>query len=346
MTEPSRTVAIQTVFGYTDRLSARPGERISLHVSCEGPSAYTAAIVRLHHGFDGSQGPGFLETIVPSTIDGEYPGRKYTCQPGSYVEIDDPAGLAALPDGFVVRAAIFPTLPRNDRSGTIGAYRISKSSVATGDSVPVPQQSVRLDFELEVGIVIGVAGHDVAPADGWSHVFGFTVFNDWSGRDLQGREMKVNLGPAKGKDFATTVGPVLVTADELEPRLDADGFLDLAMVVLVNGEEVGRDLLSNMGWPIGDLVAYASRDTWVQPGDLLGSGTCGNGGCLAELWGRRGGLDPRPLQPGDVVTMIVEGIGAISNQVVAGGPTPAIGAARPRPRTRPDESRVSSLLRG
>ncbi len=130
MTEPSRTVAIQTVFGYTDRLSARPGEQISLHVSCEGPSAYTAAVVRLHHGFDGSQGPGFLETIVPSTIDGEYPGRKYICQPGSYVEIDDPAGLTALPDGFEVRAAIFPTLPRNDRSGTIGAYRISKSSVA------------------------------------------------------------------------------------------------------------------------------------------------------------------------------------------------------------------------
>ena len=100
MTEPSRTVAIQTVFGYTDRLSARPGEQISLHVSCEGPSAYTAAVVRLHHGFDGSQGPGFLETIVPSTIDGKYPGSKYSCQPGSYVEIDDP-GRSADPPGRI-----------------------------------------------------------------------------------------------------------------------------------------------------------------------------------------------------------------------------------------------------
>jgi 2-keto-4-pentenoate hydratase/2-oxohepta-3-ene-1,7-dioic acid hydratase in catechol pathway len=216
--------------------------------------------------------------------------------------------------------------------------------VASGDPVPVPQESVRLDFELEVGIVVGAAGHDVAPADGWSHVFGFTVFNDWSARDLQGREMKVNLGPAKGKDFATTMGPVLVTADELAPYLDDDGFLDLAMVVLVNGEEIGRDLLSNMGWPVGDLVAYASRDTWVQPGDLLGSGTCGNGGCLAELWGRRGRLDPRPLQPGDVVTMAVEGIGVLTNQVVAGPATPAIKAARPRSRTRPDDVRVARLL--
>lgn len=130
MTELSHTVAIQTVFGYTDRLSARPGQPVSLHVSCEGVDAYSAALVRLHHGFDGSAGPGFLETVVPSLIDGEYAGRHYRSQPGSYVEIDDPSGVADFPDGFVIRAAIFPTLPRNDRSGTIGAYRISKSSVA------------------------------------------------------------------------------------------------------------------------------------------------------------------------------------------------------------------------
>jgi 2-keto-4-pentenoate hydratase/2-oxohepta-3-ene-1,7-dioic acid hydratase in catechol pathway len=216
--------------------------------------------------------------------------------------------------------------------------------VATGDPVPVPQNSARLDFELEVGIVIGRTGHNVDPAEAWQHIFGFTVFNDWSARDLQGREMKVNLGPAKGKDFATTVGPVLVTADELVPRRDHDGFLDLAMVVLVNDVEVGRDLLSNLGWPIGDLVAYASRDTWVHPGDLLGTGTCGNGGCLAELWGRRGSLDPRPLRPGDVVTMAVEGIGVISNRVVEGSSTPSVRPARERPRSRPDDARLEALV--
>ncbi|HTY71634.1 MAG TPA: fumarylacetoacetate hydrolase family protein [Actinomycetes bacterium] len=213
--------------------------------------------------------------------------------------------------------------------------------VATGDPVPVPQASARLDFELEVGIVIGRSGHDLAPARAHENVFGFTIFNDWSARDLQSREMKVNLGPAKGKDFATTIGPVIVTADELRDHLGSDGFLDLAMVVSVNGSEVGRDLLSNMGWPIGDLVAYASRDTWVHPGDLLGTGTCGNGGCLAELWGRSGSLVPPPLQPGDVVTMTVEGIGTITNEVVAGVATPAIPRARQRPRNRPDDARLA-----
>ncbi len=102
------------------------------------------------------------------------------------------------------------------------------------------------------------------------------------------------------------------------------------MRVSVNGAEVGQDLLSNMGWPFEELIAYASRGTRVRAGDVLGSGTCGNGGCLAELWGRRGELDPPPLRPGDVVEMTVEGIGTIRNRVVAGR-VPAAGRARPAP---------------
>ena len=194
--------------------------------------------------------------------------------------------------------------------------------VGPGEPVAIPAGCSRLDYELEVGIIIGTPGSNIRPEDGLSHVFGLTILNDWSARDIQGREMKVGLGPAKGKDFANTIGPVLVTMDEFAGRIDADGFLDLGMAVAVNGVETGRDLLSNMGWPIGDLVAYASRETWVHPGDLLGSGTCGNGGCLAELWGRSGGLDPRPLVAGDVVTMWVEGIGRISTSVVEGRDVP------------------------
>jgi 2-keto-4-pentenoate hydratase/2-oxohepta-3-ene-1,7-dioic acid hydratase in catechol pathway len=206
--------------------------------------------------------------------------------------------------------------------------------VGAHDDVPVPPGSERFDFELEVAVVIGKDGASLTPEIAGEHVFGYTILNDWSARDLQSREMKVNLGPAKGKDSASTLGPWLVTADELEPYRDDDGFLALDMRVSVNGEEIGQDLLSNMGWPFEELISYASRGTQVRAGDVLGSGTCGNGGCLAELWGRRGELSPPPLQPGDVVEMTVEGIGTIRNRVVAGLDLPPVAPARSRPRAR------------
>jgi len=211
------------------------------------------------------------------------------------------------------------------------------SVLATGDTVVFPAASVRRDFELEVAAVIGaVPGRDgahLAPDEAGAHIFGYTIMNDWSARDVQGREMAVRLGPAKGKDFGTTLGPVLVTADEVADLHDDDGFLQLELEVLVNGETVGTDLLSNMGWPFRDLVAYASRDTRVVPGDVLGSGTSGRG-CLAELWGRAGALVPAPLQPGDEVVMRVERIGEIRNVVGESRPTPPIPPARPRSRAR------------
>jgi 2-keto-4-pentenoate hydratase/2-oxohepta-3-ene-1,7-dioic acid hydratase in catechol pathway len=206
--------------------------------------------------------------------------------------------------------------------------------IGAHDDVAVPPGSELFDFELEVAVVVGRDGASLTPEQAREHVFGYTILNDWSARDLQRREMKVNLGPAKGKDSASTLGPWLTTADELEPHRDADGFLPLDMRVSVNGVEIGRDLLSNMGWPFEDLISYASRGTEVRAGDVLGSGTCGNGGCLAELWGRRGGLTPPPLQPGDVVEMTVEGLGTIRNRVVPGLDLPPVGPARSRPRTR------------
>jgi 2-keto-4-pentenoate hydratase/2-oxohepta-3-ene-1,7-dioic acid hydratase in catechol pathway len=206
--------------------------------------------------------------------------------------------------------------------------------VGAHDDVAVPPGSQRFDFELEVAVVVGRDGASVTPEQARDHVFGYTILNDWSARDLQFREMAVRLGPAKGKDSATTLGPWLVTADELEPYRDAEGFLQLDMRVGVNGTEIGQDLLSNMGWPFEELISYASRGTEVRAGDVLGSGTCGNGGCLAELWGRRGEPTPPPLRPGDVVEMTVEGIGTIRNRVVEGLDLPPVAPARPRPRTR------------
>jgi 2-keto-4-pentenoate hydratase/2-oxohepta-3-ene-1,7-dioic acid hydratase in catechol pathway len=204
-----------------------------------------------------------------------------------------------------------------------------------GDGIPMPPGSTVLDFELEVAAVIGREGRDLTPEQARDHILGYTVFNDWSARDLQSAEMTVGLGPCKGKDTATTLGPYLVTADELAPYRDPDGFLRLALTAEVNGEVVGRDLLSNMSWTFEEMVAYASRGTRVLPGDVLGSGTCGNGGCLAELWGRRGGRDPRPLKPGDTVTLTVEGVGRVTNTVVPGPDPVAIPAGRRRSRERP-----------
>jgi 2-keto-4-pentenoate hydratase/2-oxohepta-3-ene-1,7-dioic acid hydratase in catechol pathway len=200
--------------------------------------------------------------------------------------------------------------------------------VATGADVPVPPGCELLDFELEVAAVIGTSGRDLSPEEAFDHIAAFTIFNDWSARDLGAREIRLGLGMAKAKDAASTVGPWLVTVDELADRRHGDTY-DIALVSSVNGVELGRDNLSSMAWSFGSLVAYASRGAWVRPGDLLASGTCA-GGCLAEQWGRRGRLDPPPLAPGDEVTLRAEGIGEVTNRVVAGAKPRDIPKAKPR----------------
>lgn len=205
--------------------------------------------------------------------------------------------------------------------------------IGSGAEVPMPPGSELLDFECEVGIVIGRDGYNLSVEQAAEHIAGLTIFNDWSARDLQRREMQLGLGPAKGKDTATTLGPVLVSVDELADAA-ADGFWDLRMTARVNGTEIGGDSLANMAWSFAELIAYASRGTWVRRGDVIGSGTCG-GGCLAELWGWRGTTDPPPLAVGDVVELSVEGIGTISNRVVAGPESHPIPEARRRSWSAP-----------
>ncbi|MGH1549617.1 fumarylacetoacetate hydrolase family protein [Leifsonia poae] len=214
-------------------------------------------------------------------------------------------------------------------------YFTNPHTVLGPDDVLAPPETERLDFELEVAAVIGGPGGSNLTAEAAGEaIFGYTIMNDWSARDLQSREMKVRLGPAKGKDFGTTLGPWIVTADEFDPFVDEDGFLAIRAEVAVNGERIGHDLVSNMGWPFAELVAYASRNSRVVAGDVLGSGTTGNGGCIAELWGRRGTLDPAPLREGDVVRMTVEGIGVVENRVGVAVAAPELRPARVRSRAR------------
>lgn len=200
------------------------------------------------------------------------------------------------------------------------------ATIGSGTPVPMPPGCEVLDFELEVAAVIGTAGFNLSIAEAADHIAGFTILNDWSARDLQSREMRVGLGPAKGKDTATTLGPVLVTPDELADR-ESGGRYDLTMEVFVNDTRIGGDTLANMAWTFAELIAYASRGTWVRPGDVLGSGTCGSG-CLAELWGWRGDRQPPPLRVGDTVRMTVQGIGTVHNTVVAGPPLHEVPPAR------------------
>jgi len=198
------------------------------------------------------------------------------------------------------------------------------------DDVAMPPDTERLDFELELAAVICRDVRNVGPEEARAAIGGYCVMNDWSARDVQGREMTLGVGPSKGKDFATTIGPWVVTTDELEDSRDEDGFLDLAMSVSVNGEAVGRDRSGHMGWSFEQLVSYASRASWVKAGEVIASGTCATG-ALAETWGRTGQLVPPPLRTGDVVEMSIERIGTLSNRVVASDEVvPPIPTARRR----------------
>jgi 2-keto-4-pentenoate hydratase/2-oxohepta-3-ene-1,7-dioic acid hydratase in catechol pathway len=186
------------------------------------------------------------------------------------------------------------------------------------DDVRIPPGCQELDYELEVAAVVGKAGADLDPQTAEQHIVGYTIMNDWSARDVQRREMKLSMGPVKGKDFATSLGPMLVTADELEPLRKSHAF-DLAMTARVNGVEYSRASLADIFWSFGEMLAYASRGTRVEPGDLIGSGTCGTG-CILELSLVHGGKRYPWLQPGDVVELEVQELGVLRNRVVEGPP--------------------------
>ena len=185
------------------------------------------------------------------------------------------------------------------------------------DLIPYPRQSQALDIELEIAFVIGRAGRDIQAAevpDG-DYIAGFMVMNDWSARDLQMQELKLFMGPAKGKDFATSNGPYLVTLDEVADKRVGEGVeqrYDLTMTARLNGHEISRGNAQDIYFSFGRLIERASLNVWLQPGEVFGSGTVGTG-CLLELGDKR----ERWLQPGDVLELEIERLGVLRNTVVA-----------------------------
>ena len=181
-----------------------------------------------------------------------------------------------------------------------------------GDPVWAPHGSDELDYEVEVAALIDTPARDLTPELAEQAIGGYTIFNDWSARDLQRDETAVRLGPAKGKDFASTFGPWLVTPDELADTRSGRGF-DLAMTAIVNGVETSRGRWSDAVHGLADIAARASADARLRPGDLIGSGTVGTG-CLLEV---RESTLGRYLQAGDEVVLEVERLGRLRTPVVA-----------------------------
>lgn len=197
----------------------------------------------------------------------------------------------------------------------IPAFYFSNAASVIGDGDPVykPVSTNELDFELEIAAIIGTEASDLPTDDSaMMCVAGFTIYNDWSARDIQREEMKIGLGPAKGKDFANAFGPEMIPWAEIADRY-IDGRLHLEMEASINGRRVSCANANSMYWTWPQLLAQASRDTRLLPGDVIGSGTVGTG-CILELTPEAvGGW----LQDGDVVTLQVERLGVLENRVVA-----------------------------
>jgi len=180
-----------------------------------------------------------------------------------------------------------------------------------GADVPYPSYTKTLDYELEVACVIGRGGIDIPEAEAESHIAGYTIMNDWSARDVQVGEMKIGLGPAKAKDFATSLGPWLVTPDEILDRKTGPGKFNLKMTAKVNNKQLSTGNMDKMHWSFPQMIARASQSVCLQPGEVFGSGTVGTGSLL-EL-----GLEVHPwLKPEDTVELEIERLGVLRNKVI------------------------------
>ncbi|MGG1399261.1 fumarylacetoacetate hydrolase family protein [Bacillus salipaludis] len=180
------------------------------------------------------------------------------------------------------------------------------------EEIVKPVESDWLDYELEVACVIGKEGRNIPAAEADKYIFGYCILNDWSARDLQRKEMKVGLGPAKGKDFATSIGPWIVTKDEVEPLKAGKGF-NLAMRARVNGVLLSDGNMKDIYYSFAEMIEQASKEVTLYPGEIIGSGTVGTG-CILEL----GPKVHRWLKPGDCVELEIEKLGVLKNTIIEG----------------------------
>ena len=209
-------------------------------------------------------------------------------------------------------------IPVDERNEQFPAFYFSNVAAVVGphDDVAISPGSERFDYELEVCAVIGKAGSTIAYDRAEEHIAGYMLLCDWSARDLQINEMALRLGPAKGKDGANTLGPMLVTPDEIESYRSRNAF-DLGMTGYVNGELVSEGRWDTIDWGFPDMITYTSRGTHLRPGDVIGSGTVPSG-CLFEHFAMRPDEFRGWLQPGDEVRLVIEQLGEIRHKVVAG----------------------------
>ena len=262
-------------------------------------AAQSAQIIGAGRGLEGA--PGFLSARRSPFL---HPGRAARLLPGDFYAFEAHVKTARAKRGLEMVPAWYE----------IPVFYFSNpvSLIGHGAEAFAPVGCQELDYELELGVVIAKGGRDIPASRAWEHVAGLTIVNDLSARDLQRAEMSVGLGPAKGKDFATAVGPWLVTLEEFADRISGEK-LDLAMAARVNGRELSRGNASSLHHTIPRMIAQASRDAELQPGDLIGTGTVGTG-CILELGPENtGGW----LKPGDVVELEIERLGILRTAIAA-----------------------------
>tara|TARA_B100000941_G_scaffold7746_1_gene4967 strand:+ start:4818 stop:5711 length:894 start_codon:yes stop_codon:yes gene_type:complete len=176
-------------------------------------------------------------------------------------------------------------------------------------------QSKKLDYELEVAAIIGKRGKNISVSDADDYIMGYTIMNDFSARHLQKEEMKLSLGPAKGKDFLTTLGPYIITKDELDDKCITGEFgnrYDLNMYAYLNGELFSKDNFKNISWTFAQIISRISDGTEIYPGDVIGSGTCATG-CLLEL--NQTNNTNIWMNDGDEIKLVIDKMGSLVNTI-------------------------------